>query len=188
MKNKWLKLAGITMAVAGLSMAVQATSINGSVAFSGGASVDNPLNLGAATQFTSITAIVTPTTQFGNYTALANGLAVTFTPFKFNPPAANVIPLWTVTVGTITYSFAATSVTSFWDGARSQWDLGGNGIASITGFTDTAGTWNATVGVQGQSFFFGSASATGIPDGGSTVMLLGAALSALGLFRKKLIA
>ena len=29
---------------------------------------------------------------------------------------------------------------------------------------------------------------TGVPDGGATVMLLGAALSALGLFRKKLIA
>jgi len=42
-----------------------------------------------------------------------------------------------------------------------------------------------TFSTSGNSFNFGSTAANNVPDGGATVMLLGAALSAMGLLRKK---
>jgi hypothetical protein len=70
-----------------------------------------------------------------------------------------------------------------------QLELTGTGMFSIIGGNpndNTLGTWQLGFGESGASFTFQSTAATGVPDGGMTVMLLGAALSGLALIRRKL--
>jgi len=180
-----LIMAGVAVATVVLSTSVQATPINGSISFAGTATVTTPDTLADATGISSITSVITlPGQEFGSYAVVGGLQPVTFTPFTFS--ASGVTPLWTFTIGSTTYDFNATSLTASFDATHQVWDIGGTGTAQITGFSDTLGTWNASVGASGSSFFFGSA--TTVPDGGATVMLLGTALSAIGLLRKKLIA
>ena len=58
--------------------------------------------------------------------------------------------------------------------------LQGTGVAHITGFENTPGAWIITVNTAdgGVTFSF-SASSSATPDGGTTVVLLGTALSGL---------
>lgn len=186
MNIKFLKLAGVVVAIAGTCMVGQANPINGSIAFSGNP-VFNSTPISGATAFTALNNVyVNPGQQTGDYSSIPNFSTTTFTPFTFSPPAGSVVPLWVVTVGVITYSFEATSMISSFDSVLNIWNIGGSGIASITGYDNTVGTWNLAAGNQGGSFFFGSA--TTVPDGGMTVMLLGTALSGLALLRRKLAA
>ena len=103
-------------------------------------------------------------------------------------PAASVTPLWAFTTGGLTYTFDATSMSSFYDATARIWDISGYGFADITGgstsYVWTEGSWNADVGVTGSSFFFGSAAS--VPDGGLTLGLLGCSLMALSALRRKL--
>ncbi len=184
MKNTWLALTGAASLLAAVT--ASAVPISGSISFNGTA-VFNSTPISGATKFNALNnAYVAPFQQQGDYSVVANFQAVTFTPFTFSPPAASILPLWTFTVGATVYSFDATSVSSSFDAVHNTWNIGGNGIAKITGKDDTTGTWNLSAGAAGASFFFGSAAT--VPDGGTTVMLLGAALSGLGLIRRKLIA
>ena len=100
---------------------------------------------------------------------------ITFNGFQFNPPVASVTPLWTFDVGAIAYSFDATTVTSRYDATLNEWDIGGDGIAMVTGYTATPGTWNVNLAQSGASVVFDSSAAVAptVPDGGSTLILLG---------------
>ena len=117
---------------------------------------------------------------------------ITFNGFEFNPPVASVTPLWTFTVGSINYSFDATSVMSSFNSTLDEWDIGGNGIAMVTGYSATAGTWNVNLSQSGASVVFDSSAAGapvtgGAPDGGTTLLMLGGAfvgLAAVGRMRK----
>jgi hypothetical protein len=70
--------------------------------------------------------------------------------------------------------------------------LRGTGTASITGFDDTPGVWILTFNTadNGVTFSFSGSSAAvpGVPDGGTTLILFGVAMSVLGLIRRKLVA
>jgi hypothetical protein len=131
--------------------------------------------------------------ETGSYTALNGGgnfgSTLTFSSFGF---AGNVLNpasvlLWTVTSGGITYSFTATSVQIILQNSTFL-DLQGTGTASITGYTSAVGTWSIIdTGLGGGPLFSFGASTT-VPDGGTTVMLLGAAFAGLCLFRKKVMA
>ena len=194
--NKWLTIAGIVASL-GLASAVQAVPITGSVDMSGTATLNN-ISLGSATAATSLSAVTVGGTPTGSFTGTA-GDSVSWSGFAFSGGSAS--PLWTYTdAGTgYTYKFNLTS-DSIVTQNNSFLNLMGSGTLFITGSGSpydvggTAGSWSFTISNAGggahQNFLFtfaNSQTATA-PDGGSTVMLLGAALSAFGLLRKKLIA
>ncbi len=164
-----LLLAGL---LAGLN--TRADTISGTISFSGGAQLDNS-DLGLATQFVSIYGTeVVAGSQTGNYTGILGGTPAVFTPFNFaTPPAGGVIPLWTLTIGGVTYSFDATSVQIVTQNSDFL-NIAGTGIAHITGMDDTVGTWSITdTGGGGTEYFtFGAATQVPVPDESSTLALL----------------
>ena len=124
----------------------QAIPISGSIAFNGSATFDST-PISGATSFISLSpAFVAAFEQTGDYSAIPNFTSVAFTPFTFNSPTAPVVPLWTLTIGSVTYSFDATTMTSTYDAVHDVWDIGGSGVARIAGFDDTTGTWNLSAG------------------------------------------
>ena len=178
----------VGLMVFGITNAAQAQSIVGTIQFSGGALLDNA-DLAQATQFLQIFGAAGPgsdpevlaSTETGTYTSIPNGTPASFTPFVFSPPAASVIPLWTLTIGSTTYSFDATSVVVEYQSA-SFLDIGGTGVAHVTGMQDTSGTWSITdIGDSGLPVFtFGAATQVGsmspIPEPSVTALLVMAGL------------
>lgn len=150
--------------------------INGSVVFSGAATMDAPFP--SATEFTSIFGTGSNTNPSvvgtsGDYSPVPIGTLALFTPFTFSPLSSSStnFTLWSFGLGATSYSFFATAVTSVFENANFL-NITGTGIASITGFSDTAGTWTITSTGAGQSptFSFGAGS-TAVPEP-STVALL----------------
>src|SRR5262249_50549377 len=106
-----------------------------------------------------------------------------------NPPSLITHTLWTATVGALTYSFTVTTESqTLTSGA--QLNLAGVGVMHDgTPADDTPGDWQLGFGRSGASFTWQSTSGTTnrtVPDGGTTVVLLGAAFLGLGLIRRKL--
>jgi VPDSG-CTERM motif len=176
------------LVAASLPLALQASEISGSIGFGSlGVNITGP-NLASASSFTLSDPFIT--TETGVYSGAPILTPITFNGFQFNPPVASVTPLWIFNVGAITYSFDATSVTSYFDSTLDQWDIGGSGIAMVTGYDATPGTWNVNLSQSGASVVFDSSAAgnprAGVPDGGSTLLLLGGGFVGMaGLARKK---
>jgi protein with PEP-CTERM/exosortase system signal len=187
---KMLKSLGLSLAAAGLLAAIaHAVPIQGSIGFGG---VYNQVggtqgNLTTATSMTIPAATVDIQSRTGD-------LATEAAPFTFvgsvgvngNAPSLVGNNLWTVTVGARTFSLlVATSVQTFTSAV--QLNLAGTGTMSdgAGGLDDTSGVWQIGFGVSGSSFTWQSTTGT-VPDGGTTVMLLGAALAGLTLVRRKL--
>jgi hypothetical protein len=183
------------------SAEANAIPIDGSIAFNVSGVVPNNTVLALATSFYVDSPIVTggPTINDmayvgeipqGSYSSVPLDTIAAFTPFTFTQPGS-VDPLWTFTIGSgvsaITYSFDATSIVADWNAGRSEWDIGGSGMAMITGFIPTAGTWTINLSQTDSSFAFDAttgASAT-VPDGGSNAILLGGAFLGLAVFGRK---
>ena len=167
-----------------------ANSINGSVAFSSFGVTVNNADLADASSFNVVNPYVANIPQ-GSYSAVPALTPITFNGFTFNPPVSSVDPLWMFTIGTgigaTVYSFDATSVASYWNAAIGEWDIGGNGIAMITGYTPTTGTWTVNLSQTGASFAFDATSGAeaSVPDGGSGAVLLGSAFLGLGAVGRK---
>jgi len=185
-----LTTAATAFAASLLTPALQANEIVGSIGFGSlGVSITGA-SLATATSFTLNDPFIT--TETGVYSGAPILTAITFNGFQFNPPVSSVTPLWTFDVGAINYSFDATSVTSFYDSTLRQWDIGGSGVAMVTGYSATPGTWNVNLSQSGASIVFDSSAAGNptnnpppIPDGGSTMMLLGGGFLGLaGIARK----
>jgi hypothetical protein len=166
----------------------KATPITGDINFDGIA-VTNTGSLGTATSFRSISDVTVVPVEDGNYTG-TTGAAVTFTPFSFS--AAGVTPLWTFTVGAVTYSFDATSITIVTQKVGFL-NLQGNGWAYETGFTPTYGTWTITDTGLKSTVTFGSTASfppPSVPDSGATALLIGLGLAgvAVGLVAQRRLA
>jgi hypothetical protein len=171
-----------------LTSAAYANQITGSIGF-GSLGVNTVgSTLATASSFTLNSPFIT--TETGVYTAAPVMTPITFSGFQFNPPVASVTPLWTFTVGTTTYSFDATTVTSKFDSQLDEWDIGGSGMAMVTGYSATAGTWNVNLSQSGASVVFDSSEATkptvSTPDASATFMLLGGTLVGLAGVARKL--
>ena len=171
------------------------TSINGNMSFSGSATTDNS-SLLSATKFLSFQelSVGSPSTVSGDY-AGTSGATVTMTPFTWNPAGAStpINPLWSFISSGITYSFNLTSLHMDFVSSTAL-VLSGIGTAFITGpGTDklpTTGLWNFTGQTLGVSSFTFSSSADvaakqNLPDGGTTVALLGCGMLGLSLLRRK---
>jgi hypothetical protein len=190
MKSRLITLSIVAVVMASLSMTAQAIPISGAIAFSGGTTLNG--SLASATAFTgySDVQIATATPPTGTYAGLPTGVSspspITFADFTFNPVPVSSFVLWTFNYGGLTYSFTASSVLVNLQNS-SFLNISGNGTASITGYDTTAGSWTITVtGSDTVLAFASSASVNGVPDGGTTVLLLGAALAALGLIQRRL--
>jgi len=162
-------------------------AITGSIGFGASGVTINSAELATATSFAVSSPFVT--TRSGNYSAVPMAYsAVTFNGFTFHPPVGSITPLWTFDIGSTVYSFDATTDSSAWNPSLDSWEIGGNGIAMITGYAPTMGTWNVNLSETDSSFVFDSsagASGVSVPDGGSAITLLGAGLFGLGLFSRK---
>jgi hypothetical protein len=161
----------------------RANLITGSIGFGADGVTVNSSSLATATSFEVASPFTT--TESGAYSSVPLDTSVKFNGFVFNPPAGSVTPLWTFDIGSTVYSFDATSVSSSYNSALKQWDIGGNGLAMITGYGATEGTWNVNLSQSGESFVFDASSASTAPasasvlDKSATMTLLGG--SFLGL-------
>ena len=189
MKNKLFIIAGAILAMAATA---HATKITGNIDMGGTATLDSQL-LGSATKVTSFSSVRTGDgTGTGTFAGL-DDLAVTWNAFGWNPSTTPVNPLWTFNNAGITYTLVLNNV-SVDSQDNSFLNLLGSGVLSATGYEDTAASWSFTISNSGGGshanfkFTFANSQTAAVPDGGTTVMLLGAGLSCLGLIRRKLVA
>lgn len=170
-----------------------ATSITGSIRFGGTSTVTSSLSaVGVGYNdwgSPGTDPVVLGGTQTGSYSGVSAGTSATWSPLSFSPPAASVTPLWDMFFGGRNYNFSATSLNVLWtDGTYAN--LEGTGIAHISGYDDTDGSWTATATSQGcLTFSFDAgpqAPGASVPDGGATALLLGVGLTGLALLRQKL--
>lgn len=202
MKMNILKHVGAVAAIGGMAaLTAQAIPISGSVNMSGTV-VLNTMSLATATSATSFSGVSVGTG--GAATGAYNGTqgdSVSWNPFSWATTVGGVTAgpagnLWSYTDATthFTYTFQLASDTVVSDTA-SFLNLLGTGTLAITGsgspYSSTAGNWSFTIsnpgGANHPNFTFTFAnSQTSVPDGTSTAMLLGTALSAVALIRRKL--
>ena len=187
MKSNILKYLACAAMTLGLAANVQATSIVGDISLAGNFTVTGG-NINTATSFATFNNTMV-TAVDGNFTGMTlfTPGTITMTPFTFNPltPPA-ITPLWIAVSGvTLGAAFDLTAITSISQPGDKTLTLHGTGMMKLAGFTDTPGTWVFSGNQSGQTLSF-STSNGNVPDGGMTVMLLGAALSGLALIRRKL--
>jgi hypothetical protein len=165
--------------------------ISGDISFIGGATLNGSLGTATAITGYSSTMAIGGTTSYAGV-PLFTPAAFTAFSFAANTLLPNPVTLWQFMVGTTSYSFSATSV-SIASQSSTFLDLSGGGTAHIDGATDTAGTWTLTLSLSpnatAQIISLGVSTtvpSAGVPDGGTTVMMLGVALSGLALLKRKL--
>jgi hypothetical protein len=177
------KLAAALVAAAALTSAANAAFVEGKIDFGIVVTLDSQ-NLGSATKVMSWdTTFVTLVTD--DYDTFANpGNPAIFTaPWTFNSGA--VTPLWTAAG----FSFDLSS--SAVNGVQTNTFLNVVGTGTVTGngFDPTPGTFSFTItnqgGAAGNGQFSFVASTATVPDGGTTVALLGVSLLGLHGLRRK---
>jgi hypothetical protein len=163
-------ILGVAMALGSLP-AAGAVLISGTIDFTGGASLNAPLQTATAYDSFFGSSGPLPTvlggSQTGDYQLVPTGTQVTINPFLFkpyNPLSVLSIPLWSFSVGATEYSFTATSILVVQQ-LPGFLNIEGEGVASITGFSDTTATWSFTDtgGGSGPSFNFGGSIAA-VPE------------------------
>ena len=107
-------------------------------------------------------------------------------PWTFSPSTPTA-PLWNVAA--FGFSFDLTSIISVQKTGDSFLNVLASGIVHATGFDDTPALFSFTVdnpdGKTHLTYSFANATVTvPTPDGGTTVMLLGAAFGVLGIARR----
>ena len=189
------KITGTILVIAGIALSMQAVPIpvTGSISFAGTTTMDGT-SFVSATRFTSFQNVTVgaPSALSGNYVG-TSGAAVTMTPFIWSPPTAStpVNPLWTFVSGGNTYSFDLSVLHVDYASANGLL-LSGLGTAIITGpgldFLATTGTWNLSAQTLDLATFTFSSTTTvphSVPDGGTTVTLLGGSLLGLAFVGRK---
>ncbi len=180
------KLLLVTATATLLTISAQAVQINGTIdigAFDSTVTINKALN--------TVTFVDSGNLPGAN--AVVNSATGNFVPFVLQQvnyanfsysPLTVVNPLWQLSIGGL--SFDLLSITSIDEGVPGL-ELHGSGIIHSALYEDTVGNWSFSANTTGTKFTFSSQTST-VPDGGTTVMLLGAALSGLGLIRRKLVA
>lgn len=181
-----LKLAILSAlaAVSVLTQPAQAVPITGNIGFSGGA-ILNSTTANTATQVTGWTG-VTVTERSGGFSSVALTTPVNlFSPWNFNSGALN--NFWNIPPN---FQFNLSSSSVFFQGGGFV-NVILTGTVIATGYDATAFTGSFQVAdpsANGVSTFTSRLSFNSVPDGGTTALLLGSALSGLALLRRKLAA
>jgi len=177
-------LAMGALSCAFFSQQLQAAAISGDVAMGGQIQFNS--SLGTATTVTHWISVGANNDGFSTVLGVTGDLATFISPldeaamaqpwnFSSGGPQA---ALWSV--GGFTFDLASsTTVTQIFNFLN----VTGVGTISGNGFDSTPATFTLTVTQLGTRLVFGAITAT-TPDGGTTVMLLGTALGALGMARR----
>jgi len=185
---KIFKALGLTLAIAGLlAVSARAVEISGTITFAGTVTLDTS-SAGDATQVTGwygFGGIGNPfvASVGGDFDTYINpgDLATLTSPWNFNSGA--VPALWAV--GGFTFDLVSSAITS-------QTDTGvtvdGYGYASGNGFSASLGSWHFTTQNPSAGGVFSFSAATGVPDGGSTLILLGSAILGLAVVIRRRLA
>ena len=201
MKKDIIKyMACATMAL-GLVANVQGAAMGtmtGSVTISGTAFA-NGADFNSSTAFTSFTGVTVSSGASGTFVGLIGGTAVAMTPFTYGAGGVGTVIampglIWITTPAGSLYDLSLTSATIE---ARTQNSMTIDGIGmfhvspDLNGntWTDTAGYWYFTTTGSAGTFGFSASDNTqlpNVPDGGTTALLLGGAISMLALIRRKL--
>jgi hypothetical protein len=190
MKNKWFTIGGVILAMA-VTATVQAVPITGSIDMGGSMTLDtSTVNTATKVVTWGTPSPVQTGSASGSFGGIIPNTTVTMSPNWFFAPAPGtpLLALWSV--GGLTFNFSSDTVSQ------------GGGFLNISGFGTITST---TPGLDPTSFawiFTANDPATGnppvtfgfhastitTPDGGTTAMLLGIALSGVALLKKKLTA
>ena len=185
MKTLRMTLAALAAAFVASAFAPQteAALINGAITFAGGAVYDT-MSLATATRVNSFSD-VTVQSRDGDFSSVAVGTSVTMgSPWIFSPSTPTP-GLWTV--GGFTYDLASATVVFQ---SADFLSITGTGTISGNGFDPTPGVWNftsQTPSANGIFSFSAGTSGQGVPDGGTTVALLGLGLAGVELIRRRLL-
>ncbi len=185
MKAIKFTLAALAAAVVATTFVpqAQAAPIEGAITFSGGAVYDT-MSLATATRVDSFSNVVVQSRD-GDFSSVNIGDSVTMAePWIFSPSTPTP-GLWTV--GGFTYDLSSATVVFQ---SADFLSITGTGTISGNGFDPTEGMWNFTSqspSAQGVFSFSASTAAQGVPDGGTTVALLGLGLAGLELIRRRML-
>jgi hypothetical protein len=188
MKNI-LKIVAVAAVAVAITGTVQAVPITGVIGFAGSATLDNAhANAATKVQTWGPNAIVL---NDGSFASLSSAATVSFAqPWTFT--SAALPAFWTITDGANTYTFnLSSSGVSSTSATSVTIALAGTVLSNIIGLDATAFTGSMTIqdpsSPQQSGFKFSeSISFNPVPDGGTTVAMLGMGLTALGLIRRKL--
>jgi hypothetical protein len=192
MKLIKLTTVGAVIAFLGLANVVQALpEIKGGIGFSGAFATDgSPTDLTTGTMFTIVGAVTTvPAAVPGDFAGAPASPDTFLSPILVHAGLGGNVGqnLYTITIGGNLFTFLINSISQDVNSAK-FYDVSGTGTVTAAGFAPTIGTYTLNFTQSGGSSFTWGATSTAIPDGGTTVILLGAALSGLGLLRRKLAA
>lgn len=191
MKNTLLTLAGAAAVFVAVAQTSSAVPIVGNIGFSGSVQLNSGSVATATTAVNWFGTVVTPNSTSGSFLASLGSLGgqpVTIaSPWSF---VSGAIPnFWSVgTAPQFTFNLSSSSVASN-DGTFLNVVL--IGTVSAVGFDTTAFTGTFQVAnppANGITTFTERLSFNSVPDGGTTVMLLGAALSGMALIKRKFMA
>ncbi len=183
------------LATAALTLgAAQAVQITGDIDFTGQAFF-NTNSLATASQVVNFKTMAGGPDHSALVTGVSGSFATTISEgdiasfpslYQFNP-SAPATPLWTVGG----FTFNLTSSTVLLQTSTSLVIQGSGILTGPAGFDPTPGLWafssQQSNGASKNSFSFSAnTAANGVPDGGSTVALLGAALAGVQALRRKL--
>jgi hypothetical protein len=193
MKNRQdiVSYAGAFLALAAFSAnpaKANPVPVYGDIDFVGSTTL-NTSKITTATVIKTVSAHVTDSSlDDGDYASVPTAEPVTvFAPIDYQAlttaPLSAVTPVWSFTVGTETYSFDITGPVDVVYKSANSLDLAGMGIASITGYeSNAAASWEINIGTSGGKLTFGfSTSAVRVPDRGTTALLIGIGLAAIGV-------
>jgi hypothetical protein len=195
MKNKLILSAVSVVASVSLLQTAQATPITGNIGFNGNAVLDTS-SANSATEVVSWNNSVVggDSGTFAAY-SINPSSTVTMTLSSWNFNSGTLPSFWTVTTGGITFTFDLASSYIYSQGGGF---LNVNVFGSVTASgpnsagldtTTFAGTFSVSNPSQNNTAQFSqNLQFNSVPDGGTTVLLLGSALSGLALIKRKLVA
>jgi hypothetical protein len=198
MKNNIIKYMACAAMALGLAATVQAATITGGISLAGGPLVVNTGDLATGTAVTGFGSVGV-TSVSGSYASIVvapgAGTPYVYTQgFTFLPSPG--LPTGPVNIwafygnnGITVYDFWLSTVQTVSQGILPNGthflDVSGMGTLDIGG-DSVLGSYTLTANSASSTFSFSSSNGAQVPDGGMTVMLLGAALSGLALIRRKL--
>jgi len=188
--NKFSAVLAASAVVAASQM--YAAAITGDISFTGSATLNGPV--ATSTAFSGFTGVATgDNTQTGDYIGAGSFTSVTtFTPFTFlngsnlpNNPGPGT--LWSfIGADAKTYSFGSitlSSVTKNTSGLLTSVTISGTGVANITGFTATPGSFSIQFSGRNTKVSFASY-ATAVPEPTSWALVSGLGLAGFAFYRR----
>jgi hypothetical protein len=192
--NKTIAL-GSTLLALSLAPFANAASILGDIhiAANGTAMVDTTAN---TVTFSPVGPATNAVVSFrtGDWLNIANLAPASYANLTYSPLSVAAVGGWaagTLFLVDANSYFVLNSITSVDEGTPANPVLGlqGLGTAFHDAFTPTPGLWSFSANSSGAAFSFSSTTQVpppGVPDGGTTVTLLGLALAGLAVARRKL--